>query len=102
MSAAGSALGNFVDAAGATDGLVSLGPQHEVPAQSATAWSGVPSTDLVAGEVGTVVMVYTNDSIHYEYEVEFVDADGQTRGLLSLKEDEIEPVKRHQSKKERK
>jgi len=66
--------------------------KHEVPAQSATAWSGVPSTDLVAGEVGTVVMVYTNDSIHYEYEVEFVDADGQTRGLLSLKEDEIELV----------
>ena len=74
--------------------------KHDVPAQSATAWSGVPSTDLVAGEVGTVVMVYTNDSIHYEYEVEFVDADGQTRGLLSLKEDEIEPVKRHQSMKE--
>jgi hypothetical protein len=48
-------------------------------------------TDIIlpTGTVGTVVMVYTNDSINYEYEVEFVDKDGGTLALLTLKEDDI-------------
>jgi hypothetical protein len=66
--------------------------KQKIPSHSPTAWQGMPSVDLAAGELGTVVAVYTNDSLHYEYEVEFVDNDGKTRGLVQLKEDEIEPV----------
>jgi len=42
--------------------------------------------------MGTVVMVYKTDSTNSEYEVEFVDNDGHTLALLSLKEDDIELV----------
>jgi len=66
--------------------------KHNVPANSPTSWSNIPSVELAAGDIGTIVMVYTNDSVHYEYEVEFVDDDGRTRGLLRLREDEIEKV----------
>ncbi len=64
--------------------------KHNILAHSSTAWQGIPSVDLAAGDIGTVVSVYTNNSVHYEYEVEFVDEDGMTRGLLQLKEEEIE------------
>ncbi|MBA2395275.1 MAG: DUF4926 domain-containing protein [Ktedonobacteraceae bacterium] len=64
--------------------------KHNIPAQSSITWRDAPSVDLVAGDRGTIVAVYTNDSAHYEYEVEFVDEDGMTRGLLHLKEEEIE------------
>ncbi len=66
--------------------------KRNIPAHSPTAWQGAPSVDLVAGDIGTIVAVYTNDSAHYEYEVEFVDEDGMTRGLLQLKEEEIELI----------
>ena len=66
--------------------------KHNVPANSPTTWRGVPLVDLAAGDIGTIVMVYTNDSIHYEYEVEFVDEDGVTRGLVTLSEEEIELI----------
>ena len=66
--------------------------KHNIPANSPTAWQGAPSVDLASGDIGTIVMVYTNDSILYEYEVEFVDNDGMTCGLLRLKEEEIEPI----------
>ena len=66
--------------------------KHNVPANSPTAWPGIPSTDLNSGSMGTVVMVYQTDSTNSEYEVEFVDNDGHTLALLSLKEDDIEPV----------
>jgi hypothetical protein len=59
-------------------------------ASSATAWPDMPSTDLVAGSIGTIVMVYTAGPTNPEYEVEFVDHDGYTLALLSLKEDDIE------------
>ena len=66
--------------------------KHDVPAKSSTAWPGAPSAPLKTGDKGAIVMVYTNDSVHYEYEVEFVDETGTTRGLLTLKEDDIELV----------
>jgi len=43
--------------------------------------------------MGTVVMVYKTDAANSEYEIEFVDNDGHTLALLSLKEDDIEPVR---------
>jgi len=72
--------------------------KHNVPASSPTAWPGIPSTDLTMGSIGTVVMVYKTDSTNAEYEVEFVDNDGRTLALLSLKEDDIESV--HSTKTE--
>ena len=66
--------------------------KHDVPAKSPIAWPGMPSAPLKTGDKGTIVMVYTNDSVHYEYEVEFVDEIGTTLGLLTLNEDDIEPV----------
>jgi len=52
----------------------------------------MPSIALDTGTVGSVVMVYTADAINYEYEVEFVDSDGHTLALLTLKEYDIESV----------
>jgi Domain of unknown function (DUF4926) len=66
--------------------------KHNVPVNSPRAWPGIPSMDLTTGSLGTVVMVYETNSTDPEYEVEFVDNDGQTLALLSLKEDDIESV----------
>lgn len=66
--------------------------RHNIPADSPTEWSGIPSTALSTGAIGTIVTVYTTDSINYEYEVEFVNDYGQTLALLTLKESDIEPV----------
>ena len=66
--------------------------KRDIPAHSPTTWPDVPSVDLSAGDRGTIVTVYTNDSTHYEHEVESVDSDGMTRGLLTLQEDDIEPL----------
>lgn len=66
--------------------------KHDIPAHSPTEWPGISSTALSTGAVGTVVMVYTTNSSTYEYEVEFVDDDGHTLALLTLKEDDIELV----------
>jgi hypothetical protein len=56
------------------------------------AWPLGTDASLPVGAVGTIVMVYTNDSINYEYEVEFSDKDGQTQALLTLKEDDLKLV----------
>ena len=56
---------------------------------ASNAWPIGTDTTLPVGTVGTIVMVYTNDSINYEYEVEFLDKDGVTLALLTLKEDDI-------------
>ena len=66
--------------------------KHNIPANSPTGWPSIPSTALDTGTIGSIVMVYTIDSINYEYEVEFVDRDGHTLALLTLKDDDIEPV----------
>ena len=43
---------------------------------------------LQRGDVGTVVHAYTNGPA---YEVEFVTADGETIGVLTLTEEEVRP-----------
>ena len=48
--------------------------KHDIPANSQTKWPGIPSTALSTGTIGSIVLVYTIDSINYEYEVEFVDS----------------------------
>lgn len=66
--------------------------KHDIPAHSEKEWPGIPSTALSTGAIGTVVMVYTTNSINPAYEVEFVDDDGNTLALLTLKEDDIQLV----------
>ncbi len=53
------------------------------------AWPIGTDTTLPLGTVGTIVMVYTNDSINYEYQVEFLDGEGGTLALLTLQEDDV-------------
>lgn len=58
----------------------------------------LPEHDIPAGARGTVVMDYTTDSNDAPaYEVEFSDADGITRALVTLAEDDLEVVWRPES-----
>ncbi len=49
-----------------------------------------PLSGLEAGAVGAILMVY--DSVPPGYEVEFTDQDGVTLALLTLRDDDLEPV----------
>jgi hypothetical protein len=66
--------------------------KHDIPANNPMAWPGIPSTALRTGTIGSIVMIYTTNSVNYEYEVEFVDCGGRTLALLTLKENDIELV----------
>ena len=50
----------------------------------------VPEHRLVAGDIGTVVHVYSNEDA---IEVEFVRADGLTIAVLTLRSAEVRPLK---------
>ena len=47
----------------------------------------VPDHEILAGDLGTIVEVYTNPDLAYE--VEFVNPDGATRALLTLSPDQV-------------
>ncbi len=47
----------------------------------------VPDHDILAGDMGTIVEVYTTPNLAYE--VEFVSPDGTTRALLTLAADQV-------------
>lgn len=49
----------------------------------------LPQHKLVAGDIGTVVLVHGDSEA---YEVEFVRADGHTIALETLYPDQVEPV----------
>lgn len=49
----------------------------------------LPAYGLVAGDIGTVVLVYRGGEA---YEVEFVTANGETIALETLKSEDVEPV----------
>ncbi len=52
----------------------------------------LPSAGLISSTIGTVLMVYPSDPV--EYEVEFVDKDGNTLAILTMREDQLQLVKR--------
>lgn len=52
----------------------------------------LPAHGLVAGDVGTVVLVHSGGQA---YEVEFVAADSRTVALETLEPKDIEPVSGH-------
>ncbi len=47
----------------------------------------LPDDQVLAGDLGTIVEVYTSPSLAYE--VEFVNPDGTTRALLTLAPDQV-------------
>ena len=47
----------------------------------------VPDHEILAGDLGTIVEVYTAPNLAYE--VEFVNPDGTTRALLTLAPDQV-------------
>jgi hypothetical protein len=49
----------------------------------------LPKEGLEAGDVGTVVHVYTDGQA---YEVEFVALDGHTTAVATLESDQVRPV----------
>lgn len=50
---------------------------------------GLPVRGLIAGDVGTIVLVHGDGMA---YEVEFVTADGRTVAVETLDANEIEPL----------
>ena len=49
----------------------------------------VPSEGLVAGDVGTVIHVYSDDQA---YEVEFTTLEGKTAAVVTLEVTHVRPV----------
>jgi hypothetical protein len=64
--------------------------KHSVSARASAPWPGVEAVDLKAGAIGSVVAVYDTGTSEHEYEIEFVDDDGSTLALITVKESAIE------------
>jgi hypothetical protein len=47
----------------------------------------LPEHEVLAGDLGAIVEIYTTP--HLAYEVEFVNPDGSTRALLTLAPDQV-------------
>ncbi len=47
----------------------------------------LPDHNVLAGDIGSIVEIYTSPS--RAYEVEFVNSDGTTRALLTLAPDQV-------------
>ena len=53
----------------------------------------LPAHGLVAGDIGTVVMVHGKGE---GYEVEFMTSDGETIAVLSLEANKVRPLAGHE------
>jgi len=53
----------------------------------------IPDEGLEAGDVGTVVHVYPGAE---GYEVEFLALDGNTEAVVTLRNSQVRPVKKHE------
>jgi hypothetical protein len=52
----------------------------------------LPSKNLPAGAIGTVLIVYDNPNLPRAYEVEFMDDDGNTLAVITLEHEFIEKI----------
>lgn len=52
----------------------------------------LPDAGLVAGDVGTVVLVHGDDRAPDGYEVEFVSLTGETVAVVSVQVHDVRPV----------
>ncbi len=50
-----------------------------------------PEEQVLAGDLGTIVEIYTRPQLAYE--VEFVNPDGTTRALLTLTPDQVRQLR---------
>jgi hypothetical protein len=50
----------------------------------------IPSRNLSIGARGTILVVYDDPHLPSAYEIEFIDDDGKTLAVLTLKEEDIE------------
>ena len=55
--------------------------------ETVIATANFPNHHVLAGDLGTIVEVYTYP--HLAYDVEFVNPDGSTRALLTLTPDQV-------------
>jgi hypothetical protein len=55
--------------------------------ETVIAAANVPDHQVLAGDLGTIVEVYTTPDLAYE--VEFVNPDGSTRALLTLAPNQV-------------
>jgi hypothetical protein len=55
--------------------------------ETVIAKTNLPAEQILAGDLGTIVEIYTTPSLAFE--VEFVNPDGTTRALLALTSDQI-------------
>ena len=55
--------------------------------ETLVATANFPSHGVLAGDLGTVVEIYTTPRLAYE--VEFVNPDGSTRALLTLAPEQV-------------
>ncbi|WP_459546036.1 DUF4926 domain-containing protein [Nocardia sp. X0981] len=54
-------------------------------------WVGSGRDEIPENSVGAVVAVYNVESLATAYEVEFVAADGETLGIVTLHDSDIAP-----------
>lgn len=55
-------------------------------------WVGAGKDEIPENSVGAVVSVYNVDSPATAYEIEFVAADGETLGIVTLHDSDIAPA----------
>ncbi len=58
--------------------------------QTVIVMTDLSDADVLAGDVGAIVEVYEQPTLAYE--VEFVNPDGSTRALLTLKPNQVRPL----------
>jgi hypothetical protein len=52
----------------------------------------IPSKKLTAQNKGTILIVYEKPGLPKAYEIEFLDEEGQTVAIVTLTDDEVEPL----------
>jgi hypothetical protein len=52
----------------------------------------ISSKNLSTRNKGTILIVYDEPGLPKAYEIEFLDEEGQTIAILTLTEDEVEPL----------
>lgn len=65
---------------------------REVSSGTRHFWLGTGKDEIPANSVGAVVAVYDVESLATAYEVEFVAADGETLGIVTLHDSDIAPA----------
>ncbi len=52
----------------------------------------IPEKNLYLGDKGTILIVYDVPGLPCAYEVEFLDKDGKTLAILTLRNEDVEKI----------